>query len=288
MPGDSTVPGKKNPAVREMTMMPSTIETIDHSLFDWINEEINPFATTNEGWQKVKLKWVSGERSWQVKTDRDIRDDSSRIILPMITIHRTGMQKDPSMKGVAWAHIPITNDAKGGVTSLTVSRRIEQTKTAKFANATANRLYKQQTFPFDNKKIVYQTKTIPVPVYMVVNYTISVRTEYLQQMNEIVQPFLTRTGQINNFFMLRDGHRFEGFIQNDLSDNSNAVNMGEESKYYLNTFDIKVLGYLIGGGKNDERPRITIRENAVEVRIPREHVIFGDINEYLKKGFYRE
>ena len=106
-------------------------------------------------------------------------------------------------------------------------------------------------------------------------------------MNEIVQPLLTRTGQINNFFMTRDGHRFEGFIQNDLADNSNSVNMGDDSRYYLNTVDIKVLGYLIGEGKNDERPRVTVRENAVEVRIPRERVIFGDINEYLKKGFYR-
>jgi len=288
MPGDSTKVGEKNSAVREMTMMPSTIETIDHSLHDWLNEEVNPFATTNGGWEKVDIRWVSGERSWQVKADRDIRDNSSRIILPMITMHRTGMQKDPSMKGVAWAHIPSDSDAKGGARTLTVSRRIEPVKTAKFANAAANRLYKQQTFPFDNKRVVYQTKTFSIPVYVVANYTISIRTEYVQQMNEIVQPFLTRTGQINNFFMLRDGHRFEGFIQNDLSDNSNAVNMGDDSRYYLNTFDIKVLGYLIGGGKNDEKPRVTIRENAVEVRIPRERVIFGDINEYLKKGFYRD
>jgi len=32
-----------------------------------------------------------------------------------------------------------------------------------------------------------------------------------------------------------------------------------------------------------------VRENAVEVKIPREHVILGDINEYLSdEGFYRE
>ena len=286
MPSDETVVGKENSAVREMTMMPSTVETIDYALYNWLDETVNPFATTNKGWEKVGIRWVSGERSWQVKADKDIRDGSSRIILPMITIHRNGFQKDPSLKGVAWAHIPGA-DVKGGAKSLSVSRRIEQVKTSKFANATANRLYNQSTFPFENKKVVYQTKTFPVPVYVVGTYTVSIRTEYIQQMNEIVQPLLTRTGQINNFFMTRDGHRYEGFIQNDLADNSNSVNMGDDSRYYLNTVDIKVLGYLIGEGKNDERPRVTIRENAVEVRIPREHVIFGDINEYLKKGFYR-
>ena len=129
---------------------------------------------------------------------------------------------------------------------------------------------------------------MPVPTYVAVNYSVSIRTEYIQQMNEILQPFLARPGQISNIFMTRDSHKFEGFIQGDISDNSNAVNMGEDSRYYVNEFDIKVLGYLIGEGKNDPRPKITIRENAVEIRIPREHVIFGDINEYLKKGFYRE
>ena len=288
MPSDETTVGKDNKAVREMTMMPSTIETIDYALFDWMNEVVNPFATTNKGWEKVKVRWVSGERSWQVKSDRDIRDGSSRIILPMITMHRNGFQKDPAMKGVAWAHIPNANDAKGGARSLTVSRRIGQGKTSKFANATAKRLYNQNTFPFENKKVVYETKTFSIPVYVVGSYTISIRTEYLQQMNEIIQPLITKTGQINNFFIERDGHRFEGFFQNDVSDNSNAVNMGDDSRYYLNTIDIKVLGYLIGEGKNADRPRVTVRENAVEVRIPREHVIYGDINEYLKKGFYRD
>ena len=287
MPSDETHIGKENPAVREMTMMPSSIETIDTALYAWLDEEVNPFATTNQGWEKVKIRWVSGERSWQVKEDRDIRDGSSRIILPMITMHRTGFQKDPALKGVAWAHIPIANDAKGGSQSLHVSRRINTQKTAEFANATANRLYRHNTFPFENKKVVYETKTFPVPVYIVGTYTISVRTEYVQQMNEIVQPFLTRTGQINNFFMSQDGHRYEGFVQNDLTSDGNAVNMGDDSRFYLNTFDIKVLGYLIGEGKNDARPRVTIRENAVEFRMPRERVIFGDINEYLKKGFYR-
>jgi hypothetical protein len=288
MPNDYTTVGKDSSIVREMTMMPSTIETIDYALFDWMNEVVDPFATTNKGWEKVDVRWVSGERSWQVKSDRDIRDGSSRIILPMITVHRNSLQKDPSMKGVAFAHIANTNDAKGGAESLTVSRKIEQVKTSKFANATAKRRFKQETFPFDNKKVVYETKTFPIPVYVVGNYTISIRTEYVQQMNEITQPLLTKTGQINNFFITRDGHRFEGFIQNDFSDNSNAVNMGDDSRYYLNTLDIKVLGYLIGEGKNDDKPRVTVRENAVEVRIPREHVIYGDINEYLKKGFYRD
>jgi hypothetical protein len=48
------------------------------------------------------------------------------------------------------------------------------------------------------------------------------------------------------------------------------------------------LGYIIGDDKNQDQPKIIRRQNAVEVKIPREHVIVGDINEFIKKGFYRE
>ena len=37
--------------------------------------------------------------------------------------------------------------------------------------------------------------------------------------------------------------------------------------------DIKVLGYLIGEGKNQETPKLVYRENAVDVKIGRERVV---------------
>ena len=36
------------------------------------------------------------------------------------------------------------------------------------------------------------------------------------------------------------------------------------------------MGYLVGKGKNDEQPHIVKRENAVEVKVPRERVVFDD------------
>jgi len=93
-------------------------------------------------------------------------------------------------------------------------------------------------------------------------------------------PFIVKTGQINNFFIKDSGHKFEGFIQGDFSLDNNVVNMGDEERIYRTTINIKILGYLLGASKNDERPKITVRENAVEVRTPREHVILGDIKEF--------
>ena len=71
-------------------------------------------------------------------------------------------------------------------------------------------------------------------------------------------------------------------------DNSNAKDMGMERRNFETDISIEVLGYLMGEGPNRERPKIIKRQNAVEIAIPREHVIMGDIPDNIKDGKYRE
>ena len=305
MPGDYdrgyTEINNADGILSEVSIMPSTIETIDKAFFNWVDDTLNVHTTTNKGWDKVPVLWVSAERAFQVKNNKELRDDAGVLRLPLMTVERTSLIKDPQMKGVAWAHIPEYNDEKGG--AITVARRIKQDKTANFANADSFRLkggmsaqsvgVGQHTFPYNNKKIVYETVTMPMPTYVVANYEVYIQAEYQQQTNEIFTPFITKTGQINNFFITEEGHKFEGFIQNDFAQKYNVKNLAEDERIYATTVNVKILGYLIGQDTNAERPKITVRENAVEVKIPREKVIMGDINEfitnkYIRKGFYRE
>ena len=61
------------------------------------------------------------------------------------------------------------------------------------------------------------------------------------------------------------------------------ASLGEEEKKYETTIKVKVLGNIVGAGKNQETPSVVVRENQVQIRFPREHVIVGDINEYSIK-----
>ena len=287
--------------LQEISIMPSTIETIDRAFFDYIDKKLNIFTETNKGWNKVPVLWVSAERAYQIKRDKGLRDSKGVLNLPIITLERKGMKKDPDMKGVVWAHIPEQGDEKGG--ALKVARRVKQDKTANYLNIDSFRKHGslsaatvgvgQLNFPFKNPgKVVYETISMPIPTYVVVDYDIIVRTEYQQQINNIITPFITKTGQINNFFITHEGHKFEGFIQGDFSQDSNVAQLSEEERMYETSIKIKVLGYLLGEGPNRERPKITIRENAVEVKIPRERVILGDIPQHdsmkVVKPFYKE
>ena len=289
--------------LKELIFMPSTIETIDTAFYNWVNETINPSATTNKGFKKVPVIWISAERAFQIKADQDLRDKNGVVKWPLMIINRTEVAKEPSFKGVALAHIPNINDGlrapRGG--ALTVARRINQEKTANFVNADSSRKFStlsstttghgQENFPFNNPgKVVYETATMPIPVYVSVNYELTLRTNYQQQLNQIATPFITRTGQINNFFISHEGHRFEGFIQNDFIQSLDVT--GEQESSYEAKINFRILGYLIGGGINDEQPKIAFRENAVQVRIPRERVLTGDKPERdTKRGlksFYKD
>jgi len=284
---------------KEVSFMPSTLETIDRAFFSWVDEELNIFSTTNKGWEKVSTIWVSAERAYQIKNDKDLRDSTGVLHLPLITLERTSVLKDPSKHGVVTANIPPTNDYRGG--SIKVARRIQQDKTSLFAanenfrchgniNApTVSKNGNQLWYPSKNAAIVYETITSPLPTYVNVTYALMIKTEYQQQLNEILTPFLTRTGQINNFFINHDGHRFEGFLPNDFAAGNNLADMGEEERRYETKIDVRILGHLVGEDKNQERPKVVIRENAVKVRFPRERVALDDEHPRKDEGqYYRE
>jgi len=270
-------------------LQPSTIETIDMGIYKYVDEELSLHTNTNEGFKKIPVLWLGSERAHQIKNDKEIRDGVGKLKLPLISVNRESITKDPAFKGSFQAHLFENSDYKGG--AITRVRRIQQEKTRNFANADFVRPGNdsRDTGRRNNKKIVYEHLTSPIPTYVTVMYNITLRTEYQQQMNDLMTPFFTRTGQLNSFLFMQDGHKYEAFIEQNFSENKNVTNLNEEERMFETKVSIKVLGYLIGDGINREKPQITIRENVVEVKISRERVITGDKTPWKKKDKgYRE
>jgi hypothetical protein len=280
----------------EVPFQPSTIETVDRALFDYIDDTLDISCTTNKGWKKVPFYWTGAERAYQIKHDRELRDNNGVLIYPLMTVERTTLTRDIGNRDSALAPIPHLEATKGY--SFTVGRVIKQDKTANFANADSKRVVLnvgngQATYPRkENKKVVYETLTMPIPVYLEATYTLVIKTEYQQQMNEILTPFMTAPGGTNYFVVKKDGHQFEVFVGSDYAVESNGSSLGEDERGYKTNLTFRVVGYVIGAGKNAEQPKVVRRENAVEIKMPRERVIFGDINENMHLSgnvpFYRE
>ena len=264
----------KSRRIEDKPFPPSTIETVDLAMHKFINETLDIQCVTPSGFKKVPVIWTSAERMFQSKRDSRFRDSDGSLILPIITIERTNVTKDPSRKGTVYANIPPIDKVRGG--SISVSRRINQNKTGNFANASMLKRAGQLNFPRKNSKVVYETLTIPLPVYVTVEYEITLRTEYQQQMNQVVTPFITRPGGIN-YVIIEEGRlRYEAFIQDSFSQSNNISNFSNEERKFETKVNIEVLGWLTGEGENRLQPNFSIRENVVEVKIPRERIITAD------------
>ncbi len=267
-------PDFKEGTLEEIGMLGSSIESIDYAITSWLKKDIDLSAQTNEGFTRVPVLWQTPERSFQIKHEKSLRDDGGSLKLPIVSIERTSIAKDPTRKGAFQANLYSANrDGRAG--RMVIARRIVQDKTRNFAVAQSMRSLpltgeEQKYFPRVNNKVVIQSLSIPIPVYVNVEYKITLKTEYQQQMNSLVQPFMTRTGQINSFVMKRNGHLYEAFINQDFAQSNNVADLQEDMRVFTTEIGIRVLGYLIGEGENDDRPIVRIDENTVEVTFPRE------------------
>ncbi len=294
----------------------STIETIDTAMYNYV-KKLNLHVMTNKGSIPVPIIWVGAERTYQLKNNLDLRDSEGLLKLPLITIERKELTKDAA-KSKLPANIP--DYGVGGY--IPVRKRIVQDKTSAFRNADAvkksgasdnvgtsdTQYLPTRKFPkriarrFDTRpiaardKVVYETTYIPVPVYVNVKYEVHIRTEFQQQMNQLITPFIaahSKLGRNHKYFtMIEDNHLFEGMIDSSFSNDNNAAKLDEEERIFNSVVNIDVLGYLIGAGINDDTPLEKKYENIVEVKISRERVIVQDEHDRNNSSgtdpFYKE
>jgi len=257
-----------------LTLEPSKIETVDFAIFDWLDKFMDIHATTNKGFGKVPVVWVSGERSFQIKNRKELRDAEGSLIFPVISLERTSINKNPTRRGSLQAYLPPIN--KYNNFNIRVHTQVKQSKSSNFANANAKRRFGQENFPFENPNVVYEDYYIKAPTYVDMTYLITLRTEYQQQMNEVLQPFIVKTGNINSFVIEKDGHRYEAFIQPDYAPQNNIASLNSEERIYQTQITIDVLAYLYGEDTNDDEPRVFKQEGPAKIKIGGEKTILGD------------
>lgn len=267
-------------------LKPSTIEDIDQAVYNYLNDDLSISCQTNQGFNKVPIIFASPERSFSIKEHRDLRANDRVLEYPLMAIVRGAMTKNPQNKGRYGVYVPPYYDYYNRKASVPIARRVMQSKTRERANATAlnkfgngtNQTY--STFPFDNKKIVYETLMVPYPTFVEIEYEIKMISSYQQQMNEMLTPFLSEFSTPAVFSINHEGNTYEAFVAESLANESNNAELETSERLFKSTVTLKVLGHLIGSGVNQETPNVVIRESAAEVTIGRERVVVGDEPEF--------
>jgi hypothetical protein len=247
---------------------PSLIENVDYAFFDWADIKLNLSCTTKDGFKKIPVIWVSPERAYQIKENKEFRDLDGSLIPPLMTIERVSINKEQNNRGAFFNNLPPNKNR------VNISRKINQSKTGAFANADSLRKYRQVNFKTskENQKVVYETKTYFLPVYVSFEYSITLMTQYQQQMNELLQPFLTKTGSTRYFIIEKDGGKYECYIDGSIEQNNSTSNLETEERRYISKIKIKVLANLSTDGVNENNSPVKISENAVEIKLPKENI----------------
>ena len=265
---------------------PSSYETIDMALYNFLNEDLNIYCDTNGGFKKVPVIFSIGERAYQMKDKPSLRPNDKTLEYPLISIVKNSINQNPQNKSIYGVYVPPYFDYYGRGGSIDIKRVVNQDKTKNFANANAIRSSdtkkdkNYQTWPGENKNIVYETYSIPQPAYVEVDYTISVISNYQQQMNEITQPFNSFSSTPNVFKVNDSGHYFDAFVRPEFSLENNSSGLETAERLFKTNITIMVLGYLVGSDKNQETPFLVRRQSAAKLRIQRERVVLGDKPQY--------
>jgi len=253
------------------TTFPSTLENIDFSVFEWIDRDLNIQVMTNTGQRKVPILFAPLERAFMSKQGKEMRDNYGTLIFPLISISRGDIKKPDAHRGNMGVNIWPNPDSKQG--SIAITRKINQDKTRDNANALSFNRTGQINFPRKNNTVIYETWYIPQPVNVEIPYSVTIVTEYRQQSNTILASFINRLGNINSFYLERNGHRYEAFVSEDYSTDDNADQQDNE-RQFKTTLTLTVLGHLIGEEDNQRTPHVIKRENAPKIAF-KEYIVSG-------------
>ena len=265
---------------RDIPRFKSELEDIDFALYNFVNDSLNLQTSTNKGFRKTPVIWAGAERAHNNKNDNIHRDKQGMIVLPAIIVERDSIKKSDKSRVIPYAKADPMGDLQGGY--LTINKVIQQEKTSNFANADAYRRKRQKNYPLyrkkgaKNAKIVYETLSIPIPIYIDIGYKITLRTEYQEQMNDLLTPFIRISNAHKRVYIAHNANRYEAFIQEDYSMTNNISNYESNERKYETAITMNVFGYLIGDGKNQRQPRVVRRENPVQIRFARERIVIQD------------
>ena len=252
---------------------PSTIEDIDGAVFNWIDSILNIMVNTHEGVQKVNCVFATPERSNLSKRDKEVRDNKYSLKYPVIAITRgdfmTPKAKNGSLQGSAFRNASIS-------LVLPIHAELNPEKTADRANADAKRyagtlnVRKRPT-----SRPIYNVYSIPVPTFVEVKYEISLISNFQQQMNEMLNPFIKYSSNINGFKLLYNGHGYECTFDESISNASNLADISDTERVVEYNFNITVRGYIHHGDVNDKAPTVIRQETRPEIVFKTELIYTG-------------
>jgi len=223
-----------------------TIETVDQAVYDYFDKKIVPTVETERGRNRVEVVFVGGER-WKLIRKTKFRDKNGTLILPLISIERTDIDRTRGFGGMAQE-----------TPEITISKRIHS-KTGNIQKLLKTR--RINGFPEARKdKVVYETLTLPFPDFCQIYYEITIWTQFRTQMNEILEKIFYNYNHLDSFVMpvnydgknpKGEGYYFVGFREGNVTPQENTKDFTDQERILKSIYIIKTPVYLMLDPKDE-------------------------------------
>lgn len=271
---------KSNNLSSEFLEIPScTIEDVDRALFNLFDRDLPLLYTQRNDTRRVPVIFATGERFALIARKKPLRDKSKALILPIISIMRSGLTFGSEI-GMATApdikHIIKKQLGKEDPIYQRMINKIGLQNSDDLASSAAfiDNLNERNTDPGriatrrngvsnpDSSRIqagnlldpalgnnIYEIYEIPAPVYFMATYDITIWTQYTQEMNNLLAVIATE-----NHFNAKTSYRIEtdkgyyfvAYFDGSVSPANNFDDFSEEERIVRSTLTVKVPGYFLG------------------------------------------
>jgi len=261
-----------------------TIEDVDRGLFNLFNEELPFFYKLEKESRRIPVIFATGERFAILRRKRPLRDNSGALILPLISIQRTGVQQENTKGGGPGEGQPLTikkrlsrddvtyqrlmnklnlqnaddvasdgNMIKGRSITEASASNYDQAKVGALATrrmqplpSTTTRL--GQLLKPDLTRNIFEIITIPPTKFFTVSYNVTFWTQYTQQINDMLSVLMSAYIDMRRrTFRLEtsSGYWFVAYINSQLTPGNNFDDFTDSERMVKYSLDIEVPAFLI-------------------------------------------
>lgn len=271
---------KSDNLASEFLEIPScTIEDVDKAVFNLFDKDLPLLYTQRNDTRRVPIVFATGERFALIARKQPLRDRSKALILPVISIMRSGFTFGSEIKMATAPDIKQVIKRQLGKDDPFYQRLVNKiglqnsddlvtlsafTDTENQQNAEPGRIAtrRQGVGNSDTQRIqtgnlltpnlgnnIYEIYEIPAPVYFMATYEITLWTQYTQEMNNLIAAIATENhfNAVTSYRIETEkGYYFVAYFDNSVSPGNNFDNFSEEERIVRSTMTLKVPGYFLG------------------------------------------
>ena len=280
-----------------------TIEDVDRALFNLLDKEL-PFSYKHkEGIRKAPVIFATGERFAVLRRKEPLRDKTGALILPLISVMRTGIAQAPTMGAGTAQGLPLTikkrlSDEDPLYQRLVNKKGIKNSDNlvsnlARATNTTgslAGRIATRRPgteMPLEVRQgeilkpqlgnNIFEVIVMPPPKYYTAKYEVTFWTQYTTQMNEMLmalmslyQSYAQRTFRIET----TKGYWFVAYVDENLDPGNNFDDFTDSERVVKYSFTVEVPAYIVGSAfKGAEN---TLRKYVSAPQLSFDSDLFGD------------